>query len=395
MPGLRRCLWLLSVSACWCLAVSWSFAADDAVPAATQKAATKSDKPADLYAVPDGTPQEIMGFVQKLARLPRQFESREEARTHAIKVQRALIAAGDKILAQETDVDTAYAAAEMKLDAITLLASAEIEGAMDEALKASAALSKDEREEIADLAKQYLSTLQILNAPRLPEAERQKVVEQFMQAITDSMYSRESIGAALQLGEAFEELEDSSIPAKFYTDLANLLLQKKPQSEGMIEIAEILKANARRFNLPGNKMEVTGVSLHGTDFDWSKYRGKVVLVDFWATWCGPCREELPNVKVAYEKYHGQGFEVVGISLDDDRNKLVSFVESEQIPWTNLFAEPVNGEPVEPPTAKYYGVTGIPTAILVDREGKVLSLHARGEELMNLLAEQFTKSAKPN
>jgi len=372
---------------------TWCVAADDAAPAAkSAKPATKTEQAAaDPYAVPDGTPEEIMGFIEKLSRLPKQFATRDEAIEHAIKVQRALIAGGSKILAQKTDVDTAYAAAEMKMQALALLASAEIEGAMADALQQTSLLQKDAREDIAGLAKEYYSALRIMGAPRLPEAERAALVKEYLDAVTATMYSRESIGAALQLGEAFEQLEETRIAAKFYSDLSQLLL--KANSPGLTEVAEILKANARRFDLPGNKMDVMGTTLKGEKFDWAKYRGKVVLVDFWATWCGPCREELPNVKAAYEKYHSQGFEVVGISLDDDRDTLLSFLEAEQIPWTNLFSEPINGEPVEPPTAKYYGVTGIPTAILVDREGMVVSLMARGEILTMLLAEQFSKTPK--
>lgn len=393
MPGLLR--WRLAqvFGVCVLLTASWCLAADEAAPDPAGKPAAKADqkKTANPYAVPDGTPEEIMGFVEKLSRVRRQFATRDEALEHAIKVQRALISAGDKILAQKTDVDTAYAAVEMKLQALALLASAEIDGAMAEALKVAEALQKDMREEIAELAREYFNALKIMNAPRLPPEERNTLIEQYFAAITDTMYSRDSIGAALQLGEAFEQLEDSKVAAKFYSDLSKLL--QKAESPGLNEVAEILKANARRFDLPGNKMEVMGTTVTGEKFDWAKYRGKVVLVDFWATWCGPCREELPNVKAAYEEYHKQGFEVVGISLDDDRNALVGFLESEKIPWTNLFAEPINGEPVEPPTAKYYGVTGIPTAILVDREGKVVSLMARGEILQELLKEQFSESAK--
>ncbi len=116
--------------------------------------------------------------------------------------------------------------------------------------------------------------------------------------------------------------------------------------------------------------------LAGAQHALSEFRGKVLLVDFWATWCGPCVGELPNVKAAYEAYHAKGFEIVGISLDKDRAKLDAFLKDKGIPWTQSF----DGKGWENAIAMQFGIHSIPATFLIDSEGKLIAKDVRGEEL---------------
>ncbi|HZQ48059.1 MAG TPA: TlpA disulfide reductase family protein [Verrucomicrobiae bacterium] len=114
----------------------------------------------------------------------------------------------------------------------------------------------------------------------------------------------------------------------------------------------------------------------GNPLSPDNYKGKVVLIDFWATWCGPCVGELPNVLATYEKHHGKGFEIIGVSLDQDKAKLTGFVKDKKIAWQQYFDGLGWGNKL----ALKYGVQSIPATYLLDGEGKILGKDLRGEAL---------------
>jgi thiol-disulfide isomerase/thioredoxin len=163
---------------------------------------------------------------------------------------------------------------------------------------------------------------------------------------------------------------------------AILAKSKEPDIAGQ---ARGLEGIIRRLSLPGHPIEYSGNLVDGTPINPAELKGKVVLVDFWATWCGPCKAELPNVLTNYEKYHSRGFEVVGVSCDSDKDALLKFIDDKKLPWPIMFQGPGQRS-----MAAYYGITGIPTAILTNKKGEVVSLNARGEELTRLLGEMLGK-----
>lgn len=115
-------------------------------------------------------------------------------------------------------------------------------------------------------------------------------------------------------------------------------------------------------------------------------RGKVVLIDFWASWCGPCRRENPNVVKAYQKYAPFGFEILSVSLDQNREAWLNAIKADNMTWKHI--SDLKGWACAP--AKMYGVSGIPFTVLLDKNGKILAKNLRGEALELKLKEIFGK-----
>ncbi len=129
--------------------------------------------------------------------------------------------------------------------------------------------------------------------------------------------------------------------------------------------------------VPGAKpFAIAAKDLAGRPLSLSQYKGKVVLMDFWATWCGPCVGEMPNVIAAYKKYHAQGFDVVGVSLDQDKSALTGFIASNKMPWRQVF----DGKGWGSAVPNQYGVRAIPFGLLIGRDGKIAAVDVRGPAL---------------
>ena len=140
--------------------------------------------------------------------------------------------------------------------------------------------------------------------------------------------------------------------------------------------------------LEGKPMVLAGRTVDGQPFSTADLKGKVILVDFWATWCGPCIAEQPRVKKLYAEYHDKGLEMLGVSCDNGEEALKTYMtKNPDMPWTQLFDPATAGWH---PLAKKCGVLGIPTMFLIDKKGICRSVTARSqmEKLIpELLAEK--------
>lgn len=164
--------------------------------------------------------------------------------------------------------------------------------------------------------------------------------------------------------EAFESIDKS---------LAN-----NPYYKGAQRRIEVAKGST-----VGNKaVDFTQNTVDGKPVSLSDFRGKYVLLDFWASWCRPCRMENPNVVAAYHKFKDKGFTVLGVSMDTDPTKWQNAIQQDGLVWTHI--SDLKGWANE--AGKLYNITGIPANFLIDREGKIVAKDLRGEALEQKLAE---------
>jgi thiol-disulfide isomerase/thioredoxin len=156
-------------------------------------------------------------------------------------------------------------------------------------------------------------------------------------------------------------------------ELEKLVEAADASAEDKATAEKALKTIKTMAELKSKPLDIKFTAVDGREVDLSKMRGKVVLIDFWATWCGPCVAELPNVLKAYKELHPKGFEIVGISLDSDKGKLESFVKDKGMEWPQFF----DGKGWKNEIAVNYDIHSIPAMWLVDQKGMVIDTAARG------------------
>jgi thiol-disulfide isomerase/thioredoxin len=349
----------------------------------------------ELFKIPANGADEIQDFMKNLAQTAPEGESEEDQMAFSVKALTTLVEAGDKLLAANPSDQQAELAFAYKIEALQALTAMDQPDAAKKLEEALAAARDDKREQIIGLGWQSTILGAVRNWPALDPKARQ--------AFIDLVVNKVKAGPA-PIDASIVQVTSTQLEDRDPEAVVGLLEQVMPifDKSDDKEVKKLLaEANLqgmyRRLTLLGKPMEISGTLLDGKPVDWESYRGKVVLVDFWATWCGPCRAEIPNVLEMYEAYHDKGFDVLGISLDATPEAAQKYVEENKLPWSSIFPKNEDEREWSNPLVAYYGITGIPTAILVGKDGKVVNMNARGpvlgEELEKLLGPPAENKAE--
>jgi peroxiredoxin len=203
------------------------------------------------------------------------------------------------------------------------------------------------------------------------EAEEKKIESDFLEKNTASPIALYVLNQV-----AGYELKPNEVSPLF-----RKLSKEAKNSPSGKEFAKRLES-ARKTAVGESAIDFSQADANGKDISLASFRGKYVLVDFWASWCGPCRAENPNVVKAYDKFKSKGFEILGVSLDDKKDKWLAAVDADKLTWQHV--SDLKGW--KNAAAELYGVRAIPQNVLIDPKGKIIAKNLRGEDLEKKLGE---------
>lgn len=217
-----------------------------------------------------------------------------------------------------------------------------------------------------------------------PKGDASAMLTEILKAPDADATIKGDASAAL-VREGAAELDNGSGRLDDWIRTAEAHLKAYPNHPRNASIVSTIQAQKTMAEFKSTPLDLKFTAIDGHEVDLAKMRGKVVLIDFWATWCGPCVAELPNVLKAYENLHAKGFEIIGISLDRDREKLDNFIKEKNMTWPQFF----DGKEWKNDVASRFGIRSIPAMWLVDKKGMLVSTSVRGrleEEVGKRLGE---------
>ena len=231
------------------------------------------------------------------------------------------------------------------------------------------------------------------------EGGREKDIDNLVNRFTstmepDDLQAHFELGTMLEMANRDEEVV--KVFEKFekhYPDNPRVLneLARIHEELGNFELASEYRKKADPASELDGKVvpDFSATDLDGKPISLQQYRGKVILLDFWAVWHGPCIGEMPNVKRVYNTYKDQGFDVIGVSLDTDETRLRNYLKKNNIPWRQIFS----GQKWKSPLAQQYHIQTIPAPWLIARDGTLISREAKGAKLERLVVEALKDKIK--
>ena len=205
-------------------------------------------------------------------------------------------------------------------------------------------------------------------------ADAMEILKQYLAADIPKEPSEEGM-AWMSLANAYlteDKFEEAAKALNSGLAVEGLDPQMKQSAEGMLARLDTMK----KLKIGAETLEFTTTDLASKSISPKDYRGKVVLLDFWATWCAPCRAEMPNVIALYKDYNGKGFDIIGISMDNNRDALDTYLKENDMKWRQIY----DGKGWQAEIGQLYAVSSIPATFLIDKQGKIRYKNIRGDEL---------------
>lgn len=208
----------------------------------------------------------------------------------------------------------------------------------------------------------------------MPAEQREGYLQQYVDTVTNPFIGYMAV-SNLQIESNYE----------LYQKFAKKMAQSIPNSQLNQEFQAYVTSMQSLMNTaigrpaPDIKLQTP----EGKEKSLSELKGKIVLIDFWASWCGPCRKENPSVVAAYKKYSSKGFDIYSVSLDQNKEKWTAAIEQDGLVWNSHVSDLAGWNSS---AAALYGVRSIPAAFLIDKEGKIVAKNLRGPALETKLAE---------
>lgn len=216
-------------------------------------------------------------------------------------------------------------------------------------------------------------------ARQSPDADFAKIQEWWLDELNDfaDRYpnARETAQAKLQLGLS-KEFEDQEREALGY--YKEVVRDFRDTDE-----AERAAGAVRRLESVGKKVDLEGRTIQGKPFQLSQMRGRPVVLHYWATWCGPCKQDMKRLRSLQARYQKAGLQLVGVNIDNSREKAIEFLQENSLPWTQLYEE---GGLEGSPLSRQFGVQTLPTMMLIDSKGRVVRHNVREAELEDAIDE---------
>lgn len=312
-------------------------------------------------AKPDLSAAELTAWMLRMLDKPKTIQGRPG-------FSAAIVDACDRVLAAADAKDSEkLLAIENKL-AVLHRAACRDDATADSQLKEFvAALKDDTRPRVVREVAFFNQERKVLDAAEMSSEDCVKVLSDLQAFYAKEKLAAKHLRMASGTVELINKLTDGDAREKHFAEFGNLFAKSSDKELARYGKKLAKKPETKESDLVGKPLELVGQTADGNPFHWEKYRGKVVIVDFWATWCGPCRKEMPNVMALREKLKDRGFEVVGVSVDKDEEALATYLEENNIPWETLVGEGATD------LAEKYGVRGIPTMMLVDQKGSIVAV----------------------